>query len=213
MQFLTFIAFVLTLASGSVILVSSLTQDDLELVLAEIFHAEEQLLEENFADESATTSNEMELHLESASTLPLRYGSQADVFKFRLRSTGDYSLRYLSVNVESEGLSASLYDAEAWQVYESEGKQLSALVGQGEFFEGNELRLRFFSEKDRAYLGKAGIQEFVLTAPVLRENPETAVGLEVSFPKNRQFEPAWLSGHFTQAWILNEKVKALEYLP
>ena len=131
----------------------------------------------------------------------LETGDFAPVYRFQMRALQPYTVRYLGMNVESKGLdSAKLGNARQWKLY-SDGSE-RVLVGEGEAFEGDLLRVRLFSNSTSAYFLEPGKTDFLVTAPVKildASGTKLKVGLA---------DDAWLlrSGHFEGPWLSTNDV-------
>ncbi len=126
----------------------------------------------------------------------LEAGDFAPVYRFQMRALEPYTVRYFGMNVDSQGLdSAKLGNARQWKIY-SDGSE-RVLVGEGEAFEGDLLRVRMFSSSTSAYFLEPGKTAFLVTAPVKILDSNSAQ-LNVNITND-----AWLirSGHFEGPWL------------
>ncbi len=143
----------------------------------------------------------------------LSFSTQAEVLRFSLHADGPYTLRYLAVQVEAIGLKP----ISDWTVYEVRNGQIdfTKSVGYSEGTVDGFLRLRFFSSRSAAYLGKAGDQGFALVASVLKEPGAEKVSLSVSMPSELPTEVdwAWLPGSHGETWLsVGESLAASDIL-
>lgn len=132
----------------------------------------------------------------------IRASSQSEILRFALDSNTSYTLRYLTLAIEGQGLKWPETPKE-WKVYEvtEEGIDYQKEMGYGEVFEEGFLRLRFFSDAARGYYGEAGEKEFVVVAPLYIES--TPANLKLSFPSTlpEDFDWEFLYGIETRSWM------------
>ena len=111
----------------------------------------------------------------------LAISSQSEVLFFDLHAQAPYTLRYLTLVVETKGLTLpeKLGD---WKIYPAEEGRVDygESVGYAEEFQGGLLRLRLFSNSAVGYLGVEE-ESFALVAPLYRVGGETA-SLRLTFP-------------------------------
>ena len=143
----------------------------------------------------------------------LSFSTQAEVLRFTLRADGPYTLRYLTVEVETSGLKP-ITD---WTVYKVKNGQIdfSESVGYGESPVNNFVRLRLFSSRSAAYLGAEGEQEFAVLASVLKDPAAPAATVSLSLPQELPLETdwAWLPGNHGETWLsVGESVGAADVL-
>ncbi len=133
----------------------------------------------------------------------LSFSSQSEVLFFDLDSSGPYTLRYLSVFVDSEGLTlpSKLSD---WELYTVEKDRVNyrEQVGYAERFEDGFLRLRFYSTPAAGYLGE-GKARFALVAPIYKTKEAEEFFHGFSFPIVTPEDFAWefVAGHHTKPWM------------
>lgn len=141
------------------------------------------------------------LTLTDGVALPLRIGSSIEVHRFTLEAGFPYSLRYLTFEVEMQDLSVS--DVTDWKVYAIYNGVIDyqSKVAQGEYFQDGLLKLRFYSDRSRAYLGE-GTQEFALVTNLERagDNPHLSLKQANSEAVSDFYKWAWMEGHFNQPW-------------
>lgn len=139
-----------------------------------------------------------------AQSTSLEYSTQAEIFRFSLVAEKEFTLRYLTVNIRSAGLSLS-EKAQDWKVYAlKDGRpDFSQLVGYGEQWEESFLRLRFSSSPSLGYFGQAGKNTFALVTPVLKMNGAEAPWLSVSVPALLPEALRWsfVADHEETPWI------------
>lgn len=142
----------------------------------------------------------------------LSYSSQAEVFRFTLKSDGPYTLRYLTLNAYAEGLKPIT----SWTIYSLNGEEVDFEnpVAVSEQVKDNLLRFRFSSSASAAYLVDPGINDFLVVASVLKDSssgiePELTIGFPETLSK--EWDWAWLPGHHGEAWLqLGESLGAEE---
>jgi len=131
--------------------------------------------------------------------LKLEVGDFIPVYHFKLQALQPYTLRYLGLNVEGSGLDEHILgDARRWKLY-MDGESRT-LVGEGETFNGNVLRIRMFSSSTSAYFLNAGTTRFWVTAPI---DFEGDAELNVALASQD-----WLirPGHFEGPWLNTDGV-------
>ncbi len=132
----------------------------------------------------------------------LAISSQSEVLFFDLNAEAEYTLRYLTVVVESQGLTlpAKLSD---WKVYPVQDGRVDyrESMGYGEEMQNGLLRLRLFSNPAVGYLGEEEAS-FALVAPIFK-NGEAEAYLKLTFPKLLSDEFGWefAAGHHTEPWM------------
>ena len=133
----------------------------------------------------------------------LEYGTQAEVLRFSVEAEEDFSLRYLTLAVRSQGLILPSA-ARDWKVYlVKDGRvDFASEVGYGESFDGTFLKLRLSHSPAVAYWGNRGKQEFALVTGVLKEGEE-AGWLGASFPavSPEGFGWAFAAGQHEEPWM------------
>lgn len=132
----------------------------------------------------------------------LSYSTQAEVARFTLTGKGPFTLRYLTLQVESHALKP----IENWKVYEvqHDSVDFKKPVGFVEKSEGSMLKVRLFSSPASAYLFEDGEQTFALVAQVLGDPTSSeSPSLTLNFPRelSADFDWAWLPGLHSQPWI------------
>lgn len=130
----------------------------------------------------------------------LPIGNVVEVHRFTLEGA-PYSLRYLTFAIEIQDLEVE--DVRDWTVYEVEDGLIDyqSKVAQGEAFADGLLKLRFFSDRSRAYLGE-GRQEFALVTNLSRtgEVPSLHIQKTDSETLPTFYQWAWVEGHMEEAW-------------
>jgi len=130
--------------------------------------------------------------------LPLKIGTSVELHRFDIDAGFPYTLRYLSFDVEMSDL--QIHD---WTVYEVEKDHIdySNKVAQGESLSDGWLKLRFYSDRSRAYFGE-GKQSFSLVATVMRdgENPNLSLSQANLDEVTDFFDWDWLEGHLDDPW-------------
>jgi hypothetical protein len=133
----------------------------------------------------------------------LSYSSQAEVFRFVLDSEGPYTLRYLTLTVESQGLKPM----DKWTVYRVVDGEVDFTkpVAMSERRDGQLLRLRFASSASAGFFADPGKNTFVLVTSVLKDSSsEGGASLTLGFPNaplDKEWDWAWLPGHHSGAWL------------
>ena len=144
---------------------------------------------------------QLSLSLPEQST-KLQVSSQSEVLFFDLESEGPYTVRYLTLAVESEGVSLPAKSSD-WAVYSAENGRVdySQKVGYGEQFSNGLLRLRLSSTPAAGYLGE-GEDDFALVAPLFKDGATEAM-LRLTFPKFLPEEGGWefVTGHHQEPWM------------
>ena len=142
----------------------------------------------------------------------LSYSSQAEVFRFTLDSQGPYTLRYLTLSAEAEGLKPIT----SWTIYPLKGDiiDFENPVAVSEKYQDNLVRFRFSSSASAAYLAQPGDNNFAVVASVLKDTTsDMEAGLTVAFPEtlSSDWNWAWLPGEHSEAWLqLGESLGAEE---
>ena len=142
----------------------------------------------------------------------LSYSSQAEVFRFTLKSQGPYTLRYLTLSAELEGLKPIT----TWTIYPLKGDEIDFEnpAAVSEKTEAGLVRFRFSSSASAAYLAQPGENNFAVVASVLKDpSSKAAPGLSMAFPENltTEWNWAWLPGEHSEAWLqLGESLGAEE---
>lgn len=142
---------------------------------------------------SVEVPQEQVLTVKSLPSGDLRLGTQSEVFAFSVAAPMDYSLRYLTVNLEAEGVDEErFYNPDSWKLYTESPR---ALVGKGESFTGNELKLRLEPQRGQAFFGEAGKTRFVLVGNVLKTGDLTIAAQLTSGYW------LWKEGHYVESWF------------
>ncbi|MFA4814856.1 MAG: hypothetical protein WC924_01080 [Candidatus Gracilibacteria bacterium] len=132
----------------------------------------------------------------------LSYSSQAEVFRFTLKSAGPYTLRYLTLMAYPEGLKPIT----SWTIYPliEDEIDFENPVAVSEKINENLVRFRFSSSVSSAYLVPPGENSFVVVASVLRDgNSDLDPQLTMVFPEQleKDWNWAWLPGRHSEAWL------------
>jgi hypothetical protein len=138
----------------------------------------------------------------------ISYGTQSEIYRFSVNASTAYTLRYLTASIKADGLKIPSNPA-LFKVYEVRGDKIdfSRTVGYGEKIEGNEIRLRFFSdESDGSYgfLGVKGKTIFAILSSVLKDTSSTAQkSLQVCLVpgSSKLLNWAFIFGHDNRAWM------------
>lgn len=130
----------------------------------------------------------------------LSYGSESEIYRFKLNSTRDFSIRYLVLSFESGGLMNDRLNAVSdWKVYEnSSGK----IIGEGvEIIEGK-LRVKLFEagQKDMAYILPAGNNSFSVSAPIIDDKYFGPDFVKVRLESDGVFEWTVSDVAFEKSW-------------
>jgi hypothetical protein len=115
----------------------------------------------------------------------LEYSTQAEVLRFTLTADEEFTLRYLTILIESAGLDLPS-KASDWKVYPVKNGRpdFSQEVGYGEQWKENYLRLRFSSSAALGYFGQEGENTFALVTSVFKTSESTEVPwLSTRFPR------------------------------
>lgn len=141
---------------------------------------------------------------------PLRVGSEVEVYRFRLNADAPFTLRYLTLSVQSQSLDeASLKEASHWKIYTA-GRN-PQLLGHGERFNDQALLIRMSDSRTQAYLGAKGKNDFV----VMTEIKKTASDARISIGLSTE-NWVWVPYSYTESWVtLQEKwgAQAITGLP
>lgn len=132
----------------------------------------------------------------------LSYSSQAEVFEFVLYANGPFTLRYLTLNVQTQGLKPIT----GWTVYPlTDGAvDYQSPAAVSEIYHGDLVRFRFSSSASSAYLVQPGENHFMVVASVLKDPAATvSPELSIGFPDalTEEWNWAWLPGHHDEAWL------------
>lgn len=142
----------------------------------------------------------------------LSYSSQAEVFRFMLESQGPYTLRYLTLSTDLEGLKP----ISTWTIYPLKGDEIDFEnpAAVSEKVEAGLVRFRFSSSASAAYLAQPGENNFAVVASVLKDSSSEAKPmLSIGFPENlsSDWNWAWLPGEHSESWLqLGESLGAEE---
>lgn len=132
----------------------------------------------------------------------LAISSQSEVLFFDLDSEAVYTLRYMTLAVDSEGLVLPSKLSE-WKVFHVEDGLVNykEAVGYAEQMNGGLLRLRLYSNPAAGYSGE-GAESFALVAPLYKTGEETA-SLRLTFPKFLPEEFGWefIAGQHSEPWM------------
>lgn len=133
----------------------------------------------------------------------LQVSSQAEVLFFDLESQGPYTLRYLTISLESEGVILPSEGGD-WKVYTAEEGRVNyrEQVGYAEQFKDGFLRLRLYSSPAAGLLGE-GTASFALVAPIYKVSGAEDASLHLSFPQEVPEGLGWefVTGHRTGPWM------------
>lgn len=129
--------------------------------------------------------------------------SQAEVLFFDLEAGAPYTLRYLTLVVDSVGLRLPENPGD-WKLYlvEDERIDTSTLVGYGEVFKDGLLRLRLFSDPAGGFNGPADVQGFALVAPLFKngeEEPSLALTFPLFLPEDLEWK--FVESEATGSWM------------
>lgn len=133
----------------------------------------------------------------------IRYGTQAELYRFSLKASGPYTVRYLTLAADTNALQREALEANVELFEVNRGKvDYTKPVGHGETWSNGEVRIRLFNSDNGPYLGEKGTQEFLVTSTILKD-PKSAerVTLRVSMPQNPLMDWAWLQGHLEGSWL------------
>lgn len=153
-------------------------------------HANPSTVQSSVLSSPEAPAVELTLSLPEQST-NIGISSQAEVLFFDLEAGAPYTLRYLTLAVEGEGVQFPENPGD-WKVYLAEDERIdfSALVGYGEIFKEGLLRLRLFSDPAGGFKGTLDTHHFALVAPLYREQ-DLAPSLELYFPQDLPDELDW----------------------
>ncbi|QQR54501.1 hypothetical protein IPG41_04865 [Candidatus Peregrinibacteria bacterium] len=133
----------------------------------------------------------------------IQMSSQSEVLFFDLDSEGPYTLRYLTIFVESEGLVLPNKWGD-WKLYTvADGRvNYGEQVGYAEVFKDGFLRLRVHSTPAAGYWGE-GEAQFALVAPIYKIAGAEKTSLGLSFPTLLPEGLDWefVAGHETGPWM------------
>lgn len=132
----------------------------------------------------------------------ISFSTQAEVARFTLKGEGAFTLRYVTLSIQSTGLKP----IQNWTIYEvnESGIDFKNPVGYAEKMDSELLKIRLFSSPSSAYLCEDGEQTFALVAEVLSDSdPTTSSSLTLSFPSSlpSELDWAWLPGVYAEPWI------------
>lgn len=144
------------------------------------------------------------LHASSNDFTGIEYGSLARVMEFSIDANNPYSLRYVTVKIDSSGLS----EIKNWKVYKMDGRNVDYLTQLGKVIDSKDgfLRIKMYREDNESapYLGEEGETKFMLTAEVYDDGIKNENKLEAYFPSkdlvSGNFDWAWLPGIYTKSW-------------
>lgn len=152
----------------------------------------------------------MYLKVETVDTVEqIAYGTQAEIYRFKIDSNASYTMRYITLSINSEGLKLATnpFDFKIYRVRNGKIDFLS-LVGYGEKFYGNQLKMRMFPSPDFSYAGFLGMpynEEFAVVSSVLKDGTDNTnnVFLEAQL-LNGSFDDnsfAFKFGHDNRSWM------------
>lgn len=134
----------------------------------------------------------------------IEYGSQAEVARFTLSAEESYTLRYLTVEVVSDGLQMP-GEPQEWRLYRvEEGRvDFNAMVGYGEAWSESFLKVRLYSTGSVAHFGEAGSSTFALVTSILKDETGVLPTLQTELPSAlpEGFDWAFVPGTVERPWM------------
>lgn len=153
---------------------------------------------------------QVSLQVKSADFEGIEYGSLARIMEFSVDANNPYSLRYVTVKVESSGLA----EIKNWRVYKMDGYNVNYLDPVGKVVDSKDglLRIKMYraDEESAPFIGDKGETKFIVTANVYDDGIKNENTLVAAFPPKGQvpseFDWAWIPGIYTKSWgTLNER--------
>ena len=139
----------------------------------------------------------------------LNTGTHAEVYSFSISSNYAYTLRNIPFELYGEGFSSAFYEASTWELY-AETVNGAELVGTGESFEDELLRMRLVGEWPHAYFGPPEQVEFTLVGAI--EIIEEDAWLRVQIVEDEGLGWQWIPGHYQGSWLNPEGVLGSEQI-
>lgn len=144
------------------------------------------------------------LHVKSTDFIDIEYGSLARVMEFSIEANNPYSLRYVTVKVDTSGL----MEIKNWKVYKIDGRNVDYLTPIGNVVDSKDglLRIKMYRADNEStpYVGEEGETKFMLTADVYDDGVVNENKLEAYFPAKdlipSNFDWAWMPGIYTKSW-------------
>jgi hypothetical protein len=146
-------------------------------------------------------------------------GSQTEILHFGLEADAPYTLRYLSFELSYDDVSrATLQDPSLWSLYlleahpeDEESESAPVLVGVGEKWEDNLLRVRLTGEWPHSYFAEAGLSHFELTANIETTSDLAWVQGRLVREITGEMDWLWTPGHFEGSWLSLEDLRGWVY--
>lgn len=147
---------------------------------------------------------QVSLQVKSGDFEGVEYGSLARIMEFSVDANNPYSLRYVTVKVESSGLA----EIKNWRVYKMDGYNVNYLDPVGKVVDSKDglLRIKMYrvDEESAPYIGDEGETKFMVTADVYDDGIKNENTLVATFPPKDQipseFDWAWMPGIYTKSW-------------
>lgn len=138
----------------------------------------------------------------------LTYGTESEVYRFKIDATQAFTIRYLTFQFSHSGLDWTKFDStEDWKMYEVVNDEIdySAQVGEGsELSDNGILKMKMFSagKRDVGFVGEKNT--FVLVTDIIKTGSDTSFGVMTSAEGI-----SWVWGAYNNSWgTLDEKLGA-----
>lgn len=136
----------------------------------------------------------------------LKYGTESEVYRFKIDATQAFTIRYLTFQFSHSGLDWSKFDsADDWKMYEVINGEIdySAQVGEGSELSSNGiLKMKMFSagKRDVGFVGEKNT--FVLVTDIIKTGTDTSFGV-MTYTDGM----SWVWGAYYNSWgTLDEKL-------
>lgn len=138
----------------------------------------------------------------------LTYGTESEVYRFKIEGTQPFTIRYLTFAFSHSGLDWTKFDsADEWKMYEVVDGEInySAQIGEGSELSANGiLKMKMYSagKRDVGFVGQKNT--FVLVTDVIKTGSDTSFGVATY-----DGGMSWVWGAYYNSWgLLNEKLGA-----
>lgn len=134
----------------------------------------------------------------------LSYGTESEVYRFKIDATSPFTIRYLGFEFSHSGLDWTKFDsAKDWKIYEVVNGEIDYAdqVGEGSELSGNGiLKMKMFSagKRDVGFVGQKNT--FVLVTDVIKAGSDTSFGVMM-----QSADWTWVWGAYTNSWGTLEK--------
>lgn len=134
----------------------------------------------------------------------LKYGTESEVYRFKIDATAPFTIRYLTFQFSHSGLDWTKFDsADDWKMYEVVNGEIdySVQVGEGtELSDNGILKMKMFSsgKRDVGFVGEKNT--FVLVTDIIKTGGDTSFGV-MTYTDGM----SWVWGAYNNSWGTLEK--------